>query len=458
MSNVTEGGEGSEQVTLWQVFSNRNFALLWVGQVVAYLGDNIFKMAIVAIVTFGLTSQDDKAVQQNWVTILGNVPYFIFPLFFASLIDRSDRRNLLIWMDVYRAVLIGFCAFLVSSDSPRAFAFGLVFLVYAGTSVFYPAKSLFITEIVRPGHLLRANSVSTTIGSLMALFGTLIGTRLVEAFGYKTTLLITAGAYLFSMVTLLLINKERQGQVRSAEEQKVASERKSEGAIADLADGWRATRTNPIALSSVLMFGWIWGVVGAFFALLTAIIYARLAPAMGRIGDEAALNLQGEVLGLVGVSLFAGGVIVGRLANRISLPRLLSFAFIGAGVSIAGLAIPGVLDNPWLALPLIFVLGSFGGAILIPVETSIGKGVAREVRGRVFAFNTIFHTVLLTGMLSLTNIYLDFYKDFAYRLEVGLIATGLVAIAGALLTRILPRGIVLATMTPESASMGATVR
>jgi DHA3 family macrolide efflux protein-like MFS transporter len=239
MSNHVDGTPSTSHVTLLQVFSNRNFALLWVGQVVAYLGDNFFKMAIVAMVTFGLASQEEKSQQQNWVTILGNVPYFIFPLFLASLIDRSDRRKLLVWMDAYRALLILAAAFVISSETPSVIAYLLVFLVYAGTSIFFPAKSMFITELVSPKHLLRANSVSTTIGSLMALFGTLIGTRLVEYFGYTNTLLITVGAYGFSMLTLLMINGERQGQVRTAAEMKEALGQPSRSSFQELAEGWR---------------------------------------------------------------------------------------------------------------------------------------------------------------------------------------------------------------------------
>jgi MFS family permease len=409
-------------------------------------------MAIVAMVTFGLASQEEKSQQQNWVTILGNVPYFIFPLFLASLIDRSDRRKLLVWMDAYRALLILAAAFVISSETPSVIAYLLVFLVYAGTSIFFPAKSMFITELVSPKHLLRANSVSTTIGSLMALFGTLIGTRLVEYFGYTNTLLITVGAYGFSMLTLLMINGERQGQVRTAAEMKEALGQPSRSSFQELAEGWRVTRTNRVALGAVLSFAWIWGVVGAFFALLTAIIYERLAVQANRLGNEEALNFQGEVLGLVGIAMFVGGALVGRLGGRTSLPKLLGWNFAGAGATIILVSVPGVLDSVALTLTLFFLLGAFGGAILIPVETAIGKGVPREVRGRVFAFNTVLHTVILTGMMALLNLYLNWAdaNQIPGRLEWGLLGTGLFALAGIGVSHLLPRGVSLTDLDSES--------
>jgi MFS family permease len=452
MANETPTETPGSDVTLTQVFSNRNFTLLWLGQVVAYLGDNFFKMAAVAMVTFGLTNQADKGAMQNWVTTLGNVPYLIFPLLLAPLIDRSDRKMLLVWMDVYRAVLIIFAAFIITSESPRYLAFILVFLVYAGSSVFFPAKSLFMTEIVPPSHLLRANSVSTTVGSLMALFGTFIGTRLVEWFGYSTTLFITVGTYLFSMVTLLAISKVRAGiSIDEAKAQELAKlQSHSSNMFKDVQEGWRVTRTNPVALGSVLVFGWIWGVVGGFFALLTALIYEVLGKLLNRTGNEDLLNLQGEVLGLVGISMFVGGVIVGRLASHFSLRRVLACSFLGAAMTIGLLAVPYVQTKPFLMLALFFILGSFGGSIMIPVETAIGKGVPREVRGRVFAFNTVFHVALLVGMLTLTTLYLQWMRDYSLKLEIGFGVIAAMSLIGVGLTAILPSKVMLATLQPGS--------
>jgi MFS family permease len=257
------------------------------------------------------------------------------------------------------------------------------------------------------------------------------------------------------MVTLWMINEERQGQTRSQEENRAAREKKSEGAMAELAEGWRVTRSNPVALSSVLMYGWIWGVIGGFFALLTAIIFERLAPMAGISVHEKILVFQGRVIALVGVAMFIGGVVVGMIAGRVSLSRVLTYSFLGAGLTIALLGLPGVMSNIWLPVGLFFLLGAFGGMILIPVETAIGKGVPREIRGRVFAFNTVFHTILLTGMMTLTNIYLTKTKGMDFRLELAMLVIGVFAVVGGLFTRWLPKGVSLAELTPDTVSIKA---
>ena len=398
--------------TLAELFRNRNFAKFYVGQVVSYLGDRIDGVAIqallVAMVAARRLPEADALKEQGsaktLVTIVLLVPSVLLGPIIGTIVDRFDRRKLLIAMDIYRGVLLLAVTVGVNASTHVAVVYGAVFLVGIGTAVFAPAKTAFITEIVPAEQLLKANSISCMMGSLMTAVGTPIGAALVAGLGYRWALVADAATYFFSMASLLLIvmgaSAVRRKEAREAELAKDGSGPRAY--LHELLDGLRfilRLRTTGFAVALTAFF---YGMVGLVYGGLNQIT-TRLSPhAIGGTGADGAggATVDAWVMGCLGVGMFAGGVAAGRMGATMRLRNLLGSSLVGAG----GMFL--VLGNPMslgLTCAAAFMTGVFGGPTVVALETVLQRAVPDILRGRVFALNLLLLTVfLLLGMYATT--------------------------------------------------------
>src|SRR5438477_7727458 len=82
---------------------NRNYTLLWVGQLVSVFGDRLHQIALLVLVS-ALTANDLGQIGLVIATI--GVPSLLFGLFAGALVDRWKRRNVMIISDLVRALLV----------------------------------------------------------------------------------------------------------------------------------------------------------------------------------------------------------------------------------------------------------------------------------------------------------------------------------------------------------------
>jgi MFS family permease len=81
---------------------NRDFMLLWVGQAVSLLGSRITSIAIPLLVY--ATTGSPAAV--GIVAFFGTLPYILVQLPAGALVDRIDRKRLMVGCDVVRAIAL----------------------------------------------------------------------------------------------------------------------------------------------------------------------------------------------------------------------------------------------------------------------------------------------------------------------------------------------------------------
>jgi MFS family permease len=404
--------DGASSVTLGQVFQNRNFVKFYIGQVISYLGDRIDGVAIqallVAVIAARMLPESEALKEQGsaktLVTIVLLVPAVLLGPVIGTIVDRFDRRKLLIAMDIYRGILLLAVTVGVDARTHVGVVYGAVFLVGVGTAVFSPAKTAFITEIVPPEHLLRANSISCMMGSLMTAVGTPIGAALVAGVGYKWALVADAATYFFSMASLLLIVMGAEATRRKeAREAVLAKDGSGPGAyVHELADGFRYILRHRSAGVAVTLTSVFYGMVGLVYGGLNQIT-TRLAPhATGGTGADGARGaaIDAWVFGCLGVGMFAGGVLAGRIGATMRLRTLIGVSLTGAGGMFLVLGYPMSLELTCVAA---FVTGVFGGPTVVALETVLQKAVPDVIRGRVFALNLLLLTVcLLVGMYATT--------------------------------------------------------
>jgi MFS family permease len=190
--------------SLWR---NRDFLLLWSGQSISTLGSGISKFALPLLV-LALTH---SPAQAGLMAAVRQAPYLLFSLPAGALIDRWDRKAVMIRCDVVRWLALG--------SVPLAFAFGrltqaqlyiVAFVDGTAFVLFSLAQIAALPQVVASAHLSRAYSLDNAnefVGELLgpALGAFIIGLAPVVASGAILAYLADSVSYLASVFSLRFI-------------------------------------------------------------------------------------------------------------------------------------------------------------------------------------------------------------------------------------------------------------
>ena len=147
----------------------RSFNLVWTASAISNIGDGIMGAAFPLLVAS--VTRDPLLV--SGANVIGRLPWFLFALISGALVDRMDRRRVMIWTDVFRAVVVGGLALLVASDQAGlAVIYGVAFLLGSAETLFDTSAEAIIPKLVPADDLTSAN------GRLQAtewLAGTFVG-------------------------------------------------------------------------------------------------------------------------------------------------------------------------------------------------------------------------------------------------------------------------------------------
>lgn len=184
---------------LWR---NTNFVLLWSGQAVSSIGTQLSQLAYPLLV-LALTQ---SPAQAGFIGAARAVPYFILCLPAGALIDRWDRKRVMILCDAGRAVALG--------SIPVAFALGhlsiaqlyAVSLVEGTLFVFFNlAESAALTRVVPKEQLAAATARNETMISTAFTLGPMLSGA-IYSLGRMLPFLVDAVSYVVSVVSLSFIH------------------------------------------------------------------------------------------------------------------------------------------------------------------------------------------------------------------------------------------------------------
>jgi len=306
------------------------------------------------------------------VFALRAVPTFTVGPFAAVLVDRLDRRAVMIVSDLVRAVLVGLLPF---THAPwQAYVLALSSGVLG--TFFQPARSALLPQLVDTRELVPALAVIETTHQALHTLGPAIAGLVVFAFGARNSFFVDAASFLVS--ALFIARVVARGRPERPERR---------SAIHELIEGVRALAHAPavrtyVLLDAALAFGG-----GGVIALL--VIYVQ--DVLGRPGGEYGLVLSVAGLGtvLASIAIAAGDQRSARtpwaVASAASAAAMIFIAF----------------EPSFLALlPIAFVYGIGDAATGIPAAAVVAETLPDSVRGRVYgARNALTLFVYAVGSL-----------------------------------------------------------
>jgi DHA3 family macrolide efflux protein-like MFS transporter len=389
--------------------TNGPFSAMWLGQLISSLGDRVHQIALVFLVA-GATHASPLAMGLVFAAM--TVPSFLVGPLAGALVDRWDRKRVMVGSDVARAAIV--IAIPAAASLHISLVFGLVFLLAAVSSFFRPARVAALPQVVPGDDLLTANSamwIADTASDLVGyglggLFVAFLGSSLSLAFWLDGASYLASAALVAAVVIPPLALAE--GEPTSIR--------------ADLVAGWRFLRAETVLFATTVQAAVAEYGLGALTALSPLLIAAL------PLGEMDAPTAYGLFEMTMGVGLVSGGVVLGGLAERLPKGPSIIAAFTVTGVTLIALAVSG---NLLVALALAGVAGVANVTFVVPSQTIFQQRTPGELLGRVVAIRL----AVVNGVLAVAMVTSGFVAElFGFRavlLGCGVL-TALAGLAGLL--------------------------
>jgi MFS family permease len=180
----------------------RPFTLLWTASTVSALGDGVTAVAAPLLIA----SMTNSPLVVSGATFALTLPWLLFSLLSGGLVDRLDRRRVMVVVDWIRAAAIGTLGVAVAlGQGSVGLLYGVVFLLGTGETLFRAASMSVLPALVRPAQLERANG--RLAAARMAVHDMVAGPLggLLFATAAATPFLLDAGSFAVGAVLLGLL-------------------------------------------------------------------------------------------------------------------------------------------------------------------------------------------------------------------------------------------------------------
>lgn len=390
------------------LFRNRNFVILFSGQMVSMFGNSLFALALPWYV-YSLTG---SKVDLGITGLVSTLPGFA-QLFSGVFVDRWPKRLTMILSDFFRAALSA-AMFLVALGHEKLLVLLILlfFLELVGT-FFSPASSAFLPLVVSEDSVPAASGMTQSSSSFAQLAGTVSGGALIGLLGAPLLFVLNSISFLCSCISLLFLrhseDRSKSSSTSSIHATKVGREQTGSPAtvaqpaisrlrifVEEWLEGFRlltSTRLIRVIIASAVLVNF------AFAPLFTALTAWVKGPLHGTAFVLSTLD-GGFFLGIIG-----GGLLVGPLSSRLSLRLQLGsgLAFIGVFLGL----LPAV-RNSWFDASLMLLCGVSVGFINGSLFATIVRLIPPELRGRVFGTLGALVTVANPVGLAITTAVLPF--------------------------------------------------
>ena len=362
----------------WQLLKERDFSLLFWGQMTSQIGDSLNRVALLWFV-YQLTGSAMKMVM---IGLLQTIPPLLLSPLIGVYLDRANKKTVMVWVDIIRSALVLLIPLLYAFDQltlERLYA--AVFLLAVVSTIFGPALSASVPQLVRRDQLTAANALLQTTTNTGLLIGPLISGVGIALIGSQNVLYVDAVTFFVS--ALCLIGMRMRPMDRSYLE-------KGRGTWAqELLAGIRFVYLEQTVLV-LMVAAALYSLVASAFAFMLP-VFAEQNLSAGALEVGALWSALGA--GMLATSTWLASLTQGDLHGR--------FTLIFRSMAVGGLAMCGLsmLTAPLIAGALILIIGG-STALFMPIVWGVLQEVTpAPLLGRVFTtFSTGSMASAMAGM------------------------------------------------------------
>lgn len=383
---LTPPAVSSQSSYITKILHNSAFRYLWLGQVISQISTNVI-LFILALVIYRNTGSNTAV---SGLFLAYGIPAVLFGMIAGVIVDRIDKRTVLIIADIFRAALV-FGLFFVSDHLVLVYI--ICFLNAIFTQLYSPAEASTLPKTIPPDQLVSANSLfSFTYYSSLAI-GFLIAGPLLRLTGGTQEVvfgLLTACFLLAAWCVSRLPHNPPESGNKGLRQMLTYKPAYLVSRIAvGLSDGLQYVAKSPVLFDSLLLL------------TMTQIILALL----GTLGPGFADKVLGIdirdasiiIIGPVVLGMVIGAVWIGNHGYRFSSRKLIRWGILGLGSMLMLISLTVWLDQfpglGWLfqkkvILPIEFflfmILGVSNSLLDVPANSILQSQADGQMRGRVY--------------------------------------------------------------------------
>ncbi len=307
-----------------------------------------------------------SAMQVGLTGFVRTVPFILITLYAGTVVDRVDRRRLLMWIEGMNMVLTLALGIIVASGQVQLWHIYLVNFGIGAVAAFEaPARSSLLPYLVPKEDLMTAVSLNSSVRKGSQVIGPALGGLFVASYGVAGAFFIHSGAYCILMACLFMMRSTNP-----------IDERTGRNALQSIVDGFkyvageRPLLTLLVLQSTVSLFGAVQPMM---------VVFAKDIYGSGAIG-------LGLLQSAVGVGAIAGSMMLAMRGDIYYKGRLIFWSGVCFGLSmIAFSQAPSMI----IAMPLLVLCGFFDMLVGTSKQTLVQLMVDRRVMGRVMSLNSI---------------------------------------------------------------------
>ncbi|MDH4156869.1 MAG: MFS transporter, partial [candidate division Zixibacteria bacterium] len=371
---------------------NRNFFLLWQGQLVSQVGTQAYIIAM----AFWIKHETASATLMGLILMVSLIPSVVLGPIAGTFADRHSRRKIIIVCDVINGLAVLALAavvFLIPGQTEIIVVclFAITVLVSTVSAFFRPAISASIPELVPTEKIAAANSMNQFSLQISTFIGQGAGGVLFRVLGAPLLFLIDGLSYLFSAFSESFITIPQVIPKKSS----IFREKIREFAR-DTREGFTYMWRNRGLRFLVLTASFLNFLIGPVVVLLPFFVEDFLQTT----SDWYGYIMAGFGAGAMAGFLAAGAIkFSGRVRGALTILSLILMS--------ALVALLGHVPNQVAALVIAVMMGMTSGFFNINVSTILQLTTPSEIRGRVFAVLGTISGGLMPLAMGLTGVIAD---------------------------------------------------
>ncbi len=389
----------------FELLKQRRFAPFFWTQALGAFNDNVFKNALIAMVTFVLVSLNEKQESTfiQLASALFILPFFLFSATSGQLSERFDKAKLaqaVKWMEI-AIMLIASIGF-VYQNIPLLLicVFGMGF----HSTLFGPLKYSLLPQVLRPEELTGGNGL-VEMGTFVAiLVGTILGANLINI--PDTGAYWVAGATILIAVVGLLTSRKMPSAPGT-------TATINWNPISETLNTLSFVTKNRAVFLSCLGISWFWFYGSVFFTQLPQ--YSKYV--LG--SSEGTFTL---LLSLFSIGIAIGSLLCEKLSHRTVEIGLVPLGAIGMTVFGAdlffahpqiigekGLLLSQVISQPGVKRVIfdLFMMAIFSGLYIVPLFALVQSRTDKDKVSRVIAANNILNALFMVVAAGLSYVALN---------------------------------------------------
>lgn len=376
------------------------------------LNDNIYKLLVIYffIELEGIENSHHILAITGAIFVL---PFLLFSATSGTLADRFSKRNIIVLTKTLEFVTLGLGVLAFYFESKTG-SYIVLFLMATLSAIFGPSKYGILPELVATDKISKANGLMTSFTFLAIILGTFTASFLVEISNRHFIFAALFSTFMAFIAMIASFCIEYTPPAGSAKRLNVFF-------LNEIASTLKQARKFPSLLTA--MFG------SAFFLFLGAFIQLNIIPFA--VQSLQLTDVQGGYLFLLAaIGIGTGSILSGKISGRTVELGLVPLA--GIGVTVCCYLLDLFSDNLSSVVPLVVILGLFGGMYQIPLDSYIQIASPNTSRGQIVAatnFLSFFGVLCASGMLYLVSEVFGLKADKGFTI-VGSITLAVTVVVG----------------------------